>query len=555
MHDSPKQFQTRTPPQRGYMKSLALILVLLPVAVSAATITVNSATDNTAAGDGACTLREAIANVNAAADTTSGDCVPGSGTGDTITFSLTPSATIGLNHTLGELSIQGDVAITGPVTGVLRIDGAHKTRVFEIVAGTTNMSGLAIQGGRSADSGGGVFVGGGVLVDTGATLTLTNCALSGNAAGKGGNSDSSGTGGGIYNAGTLTLNNCVLSGNTAGGLSVGTGEAGGIYNGSTGTLTLTNCLLSHNGAFSGYSAFSGAGGTSTGAAISNHGMMTLSNCTISRNQCRVVYKVGTDAQGSSFGGGIENYGSATLNDCTLSYNLAGTGVALGYGGGGGIDNNGTATLSNCTLLGNSVTGGTESSVFGGGINNSGTTALSNCTIIGNTVRGGAHAWSNGGGIESAGDMTVTNCTLSHNRAVSGTPDDVSGGGIDSWGDPAPIVTNSIITASGLAGNCVNVASGGHNLDSDGTCFSSGGSDLLHVNPQLAPLSNYGGPTRTLALCTAAGVPHPACAAASPAIDAGDDSVTGPPDNLTTDQRGLPRLSGAHVDIGAYEVQQ
>jgi hypothetical protein len=43
--------------------------------------------------------------------------------------------------------------------------------------------------------------------------------------------------------------------------------------------------------------------------------------------------------------------------------------------------------------------------------------------------------------------------------------------------------------------------------------------------------------------------------ASPAIDAGDDAVTGPPLSLTTDQRGLPRLFGAHVDIGAYEAQQ
>lgn len=33
---------------------------------------------------------------------------------------------------------------------------------------------------------------------------------------------------------------------------------------------------------------------------------------------------------------------------------------------------------------------------------------------------------------------------------------------------------------------------------------------------------------------------------SPALDAGDDTLTG------TDQRGRPRRSGTHVDIGAYE---
>ena len=86
-------------------------------------------------------------------------------------------------------------------------------------------------------------------------------------------------------------------------------------------------------------------------------------------------------------------------------------------------------------------------------------------------------------------------------------------------------------------------SGGHNLDSDGSCFDSGGSDLPHTKPQLSVLRDNGGPTQTMVLKPG-----------SPAIDAGDDAVTGPPDNLTTDQRGLPRLSGAHVDIGAYEVQ-
>ena len=39
---------------------------------------------------------------------------------------------------------------------------------------------------------------------------------------------------------------------------------------------------------------------------------------------------------------------------------------------------------------------------------------------------------------------------------------------------------------------------------------------------------------------------------SPAIDAGDDAVTNAPYKLTTDQRGVARPTGEHVDIGAFE---
>jgi CSLREA domain-containing protein len=49
-------------------------MALVPCSARAATITVSSTADNTTAGDATCTLREAIANVNAVGDTTSGDC-------------------------------------------------------------------------------------------------------------------------------------------------------------------------------------------------------------------------------------------------------------------------------------------------------------------------------------------------------------------------------------------------------------------------------------------------------------------------------------------------
>src|SRR5947207_15635243 len=48
-------------------------------AAPAVTITVNSLANTVTAGDGACTLPEAIANFNAQADTTGGDCASGAG--------------------------------------------------------------------------------------------------------------------------------------------------------------------------------------------------------------------------------------------------------------------------------------------------------------------------------------------------------------------------------------------------------------------------------------------------------------------------------------------
>ena len=62
-----------------------------------------------------------------------------------------------------------------------------------------------------------------------------------------------------------------------------------------------------------------------------------------------------------------------------------------------------------------------------------------------------------------------------------------------------------------------------------------------VNPRLSPLQVNGGETPTFALLPG-----------SPAIDAGDDSLLRAPENIIMDQRGSPRKSGAHVDIGAFE---
>ena len=438
-----------------------------------ATITVNTTADNTTAGDHRCTLREALANVNAAADTTNRDCVAGTGAGDVIVFNLGLPAKIKLS--LGQLSVAENVTIVGPTNGELRIDGQGKSRIFEITAGTANISDLTIQKGKELTADGG-----GILVDVGAKVGLTNCTLTTNAA-------ADGFGGGLSNRGTAILTDCTVESNLAGFAAEApvSNFGGGIFNSGTAMLTLTNCTLHHNR-----------------------------------------------------GGGLDNFGgTATVSNCTLSGNKAFRGGGLGNFGG-------RVVVSNSTISGNKA-------ASGGGLGNFGGTAvLTNCTVSSNR----ANKNSGGGIFNSGGVATLTNCTLSGNKVRRGS----TGVGIYNVGTATLI--NTIIANISASANCAGwaIANSGHNLSSDASCFKAGSTNVVKTDPLLAPLANFGGPTDTMALCTGKGSPSRSCIGASPAIDAGDDTVIGPPDNIVSDQRGLPRRSlrtGAHVDIGAYEAQQ
>ena len=119
-----------------------------------------------------------------------------------------------------------------------------------------------------------------------------------------------------------------------------------------------------------------------------------------------------------------------------------------------------------------------------------------------------------------GTNTLVNCTISGNSAGSG-------GGIFQGIPGMSLLTNTIVAG--------NTAINGPDTFGpfDGT------NNLIGGNPLLAPFGNYGGPTQTMPPMFG-----------SAAIDAGLDSAA----PFTTDQRGFPRQSGAHVDIGAVEAQ-
>jgi hypothetical protein len=306
-----------------------------------------------------------------------------------------------------------------------------------------------------------------------------------------------------------------------------------------GALTLKNLTLA-NGQANGSSQFMvGFDGVlrvldngGLGGGIFNRGGLTLTNCTL------------TDNSSPEGGGGIFNAGGLTLTNCTLTRNSAFKG--------GGIENlAGVVVLANCTLNRNSACDG--GGIENGGIDNGrfpnfnqASLTLTNCTLTDNTASG------HGGGIENGGTfnegmVTLTNCTLTRNSASS------SGGGIFNDDLAQLTIANTIICGNhGPLGSDIfgPVTSLGYNLIGPGTGATGFvATDLFAWDPRLGPLQDNGGPTQTMAL-----LPD------SPAIRAGCIALAVDPfgSPLTTDQRGLPRVTGhplGGIDIGAYQLQQ
>jgi hypothetical protein len=280
-----------------------------------------------------------------------------------------------------------------------------------------------------------------------------------------------------------------------------------------------------------------------GAGIrSKYADLTLSDAVVS----------GNDAEQN--GGGVDAYdgGSLTIENSTISGNSSG-------GRGGGVATNafgGTeATIRNSTISGNS---GVD---FGGGVylDFMSPALVENSTIYGNRITASGSASASGGGIYAYGapvgnpGQTILGSTITHNSAPRG-------GGIGAGGaaDYATTrVRNSIVSGNSAPdgpdlstytdGGSLEVAFsliGG--VDPDAT-LNQTGPNLFGQDPQLGPLADNGGATKTQ---------KPA--ATSPAIDQG--AAFG----LGSDQRGLGRpfeipsipnaAGGDGSDIGAVELQ-
>ena len=400
----------------------------------------------------------------------------------------------------------------------------------------------------STVSGNSGSLGGGMYSGYDSTITLTNCTISGNSGTAGGGlyiyysavatvtgstvsgNTASNRGGGIDDDGTLAISDSTIENNKA-------RSGGGLNVTGYGSATLTDCAVTGN---------SGLSANSYGGGVTSQGKLKLSDSTVTGNTASVgggiVNEYGTATLTDSTisgntakrGGGIYVYaGTTSLTDCTISGNT----ILTGGNSGGGIYNGAYSTLS----LKNSTISGNSSQGTGGGIYNGyySSVGLINCTISGNTAN------TNGGGLYNGyyGSATLINCTISGNSASG------SGGGIYNAVNGTANIGNTIIalnaattggpdaqgTIVSKGNNLIGITDGSTGwVDSDLT-----GTSAQPLDPLLAPLGNYGGPTQTMALLPG-----------SLAIDAGNNALI--PSIVTTDQRGLPRIVNTTVDIGAFE---
>ena len=315
-----------------------------------------------------------------------------------------------------------------------------------------------------------------------------------------------GSGGGILSSGNLALQGCVVRNCSTGEGASGLG--GAIY--ANGTLTLQGTTVSNN--------------VTAGSA----GGIYFSGATLALTDSSIV---GNTAQNDSGGVVLQSGGSALTRTRV-------TGNSSSQGCGGISVRAGTSLAMDSCEVSSNQGGGLASRFTGGGMENYGSLGLSNCTFSGNSIQlmGGGAIFGSPGSSANA-----LNCTFAANLVNSASP---YAGGIMTTG--AVFQARNSLFAGSIGGSAPAdflgvLTSGGHNLVQSSTQTLIVGDttgNLLNANPLLGPLQDNGGRTLTHDLLTS-----------SPAVDTGDNS------NLpATDQRGLPRIFGGTVDIGAVEVQ-
>jgi len=233
--------------------------------------------------------------------------------------------------------------------------------------------------------------------------------------------------------------------------------------------------------------------------------------------------------------------ASSITGFTFRHGLAKDTSDFGPGGrGGGIYNDGSnLTIANCIVYFNQCIydGG---GIFNLGVGHSNNTitpsfpVIVNCLILDNIAR-------SGGGIYNAvSDAIITNCTFTGNSAT----DTANGGG----GGIVDRFSNAVIT------NCILWGDTDRQFNAEIWIEKSGLTTVNHCDVQGVLLNNItqNGGFSTDPLFIDPDNGDYRLQPGSPCIDAADDTAL--PAAFTTDANGDPRLSRAHLDLGAFEYQ-
>jgi hypothetical protein len=198
--------------------------------------------------------------------------------------------------TSGEVVVPKSRTVTGPGAKVLTVSGNNVSRVFHITGGASQISDLGLTNGHAFAGGGGI------ALEAGTSLVVSNCAVSGCYAQS---ADLANLGGGaisLINLATLTLVNSTISSNST------PYYGGGLYLFNNATGSLVNCTVSGNRTLDG----SGDEVWGGGIFMINGSVLTVTNSTIANN-----------SSGAAGGGVYKGFnGSATFRNSLVAGNTA-----------------------------------------------------------------------------------------------------------------------------------------------------------------------------------------------------------------------------------------
>ena len=462
------------------------------------------------------------------------------------------------NNLMVDSVICNNSAILGNGAGVTMMNSGSMN-------GVPKLKRCRITGNLSANHGGGVAVTSymGSLSAVGGlkVVEIEDCEIVGN--------EANGGGAGLYCVDNLDvrLTGCTIAANTA---SKNNDYGGGGVRFQKGYLTLKDCLLADNTALSGggidlvYSAaltltcsnsiFRGnvARNTGGGVRIYASSKAFFDGCRFEGNQ--VTYTSGGDDAG---GGGVwlakqidGNCGYCSVSNCVFGGNIsAGRGGALG----------GTWNTNFCGAVVNCIFTNNQSRLQGGGLcireaNKNPTPALiRNCLFAFNeTTYEGTSSDSNGGGVllVTYSDLAVENCTIVSNNIRTARAAAKSGGIHHRWGGK---LKNCIVAFNTTRGEPEDNASWTAGNDLYFNCCGypavprfTAANGCIDLDPKFTDAAHGDFTLQPDSPCINKGLD--ADWMTSTAID----PVTGKRVKVL-DLAGSLRLSGAHVDIGCYEL--